>query len=538
LVIQQQYGFNISRAKVSRWDAIMDLETLLRNQGLERFEAAFRDNGIDESVLPHLTQDHLRELGLPLGARIKLLAAIAGLSKETETQPPGPTTVAGPPADAAERRQITVLFSDLVGSTALSTRMDHEDLRKLISAYQKCVTETVRRFGGFVAKYMGDGVLVYFGYPEAHEDDAERAVRSGLDLVAEVAKLKTGTPLQTRVGIATGLVVVGDLVGSGQAQERGIVGETPNLAARLQGLAEPDMVVIADATRRLPGNLFELRDLDLRELKGIAGAVQVWAALRPSSVESRFEAFHASGLTSLVGREEEVDVLLRRWEKAKRGDGCVVLISGEPGIGKSRIAEELLEQLRGQSHAHPRYFCSPHHQNSALYPIIAHLERVAKFRREDTPAQRLAKLEAALARGTDDLNNVVSPLADLLSIPIGERYSPFNHAPHERKEKTLRALLAQVEGLAARQPVVMVFEDLHWSDPSTLELLDMTVDRVPRLALLLVMTFRPEFTPPWIGRPHVTILTLNRLPIRQRAEMIAHLAGTMAFPKEIANSAR
>src|SRR5450755_255122 len=295
------------------------------------------------------------------------------------------------------------------------------------------------------------------------------------------------------------------------------------------------MVVIADATRRLLGNLFELRDLSLQELKGIAGAVQVWAALRPSSVESRFEAFHASGLTSLGGRGVVNDELLRRWEKAKRGDGCVVLISGEAGIGKSRIAEELLEQLRGQSHAHPRYFCSPHHQNSALYPIIAHLERVAKFRREDTPAQRLAKLEAALARATDDLNNMVSPLADLLSIPIGERYPPFNHAPQERKEKTLRALLAQVEGIAARQPVVMVFEDLHWSDPSTLELLDMTVDRVPRLALLLVMTFRPEFKPPWIGRPHVTILTLNRLPVRQRAEMIAHLAGTMAFPKEIAN---
>jgi class 3 adenylate cyclase/predicted ATPase len=513
----------------------MDVGTWLRNLGLERFETAFRDNGIDETVLPHLTQDHMRELGLPLGARIKLLAAIATLSKEEEPHAPAPITIAGSPADAAERRQITVLFSDLVGSTALSTRMDPEDLRNLISAYQKCVTETVRRFGGFVAKYMGDGVLVYFGYPEAHEHDAEWAVRSGLELVAEVAKLKTGTPLQTRVGIATGLVVVGDLVGSGQAQERGIVGETPNLATRLQGLAEPDMVVIADATRRLLGNLFELRDLGQQEIKGTAGTVRLWAALRPSLAESRFEAFHASSLTTLVGREEEIDVLLRRWERAQRGDGCVVLVSGEPGIGKSRIVQELLERLQGQSHAHPRYFCSPHNQDSALYPIITHLERVTKLRREDTPEQRLAKLEAALARATDDLNKVVPPLADLLSIPTGERYPPFDLTPRERKEKTLRALLAQVEGMAARQPVLMVFEDVHWSDPTSLELLDMTVDRIAHLPVLLIITFRPEFTSPWVGRSHVTILTLNRLPARQRVEMITRMLGEKALPKEIAD---
>jgi class 3 adenylate cyclase len=276
------------------------------------------------------------------------------------------------PVDTAERRQITVLFSDLVGSTALSTRMDPEDLRKLISAYQKCVTDTVCRFGGFVAKYMGDGVLVYFGYPEAHEDDAERAVRSALVLVETVGKLETHTRLQTRVGIATGLVVVGDLVGSGQAQERGIVGETPNLAARLQGLAEPDTVVIAEATKQLLGNLFEFRDRGLQELKGIDGAVKVWAALQPSSVESRFEAFHPNSLTAVVGRDEEIDMLLRRWERAKRGEGSVALISGEPGIGKSRVAQELLIRLRGESHTHVRYFCSPHHTDSALYSLIVH----------------------------------------------------------------------------------------------------------------------------------------------------------------------
>jgi class 3 adenylate cyclase/tetratricopeptide (TPR) repeat protein len=513
----------------------MDLGNWLRNQGLERFEAILRENAIDESVLPHLTQDNLRELGLPLGARIKLLAAIAALSNEKEPRTSASMTAAGAPADAAERRQITVLFSDLVGSATPSTRMDPEDLRNLISAYQKCVANTVRRFGGFVAKYMGDGVLIYFGYPGAHEDDAERAVRSGLDLVAAVAKLKTDTPLQTRVGIATGLVVVGDLVGSGQAQERGIVGETPNLAARLQGLAEPDMVVIAESTRALLGNLFELKDLGQQELKGIAGATRVWAALRPSAVESRFEAFHSSSLTALVGRDEEIDVLLRRWKQAKRGEGRVALISGEPGIGKSRIAQELFERLRREPRTQLRYFCSPHHQHSALYPIMMSFERAAKFRREDLPEQRLAKLEAVLAQGTDDLTEAAPLVADLLSIPTGGRYQPLNLTPQERKEKTLRILLAQVEGMAARQPVAMVFEDVHWGDPTSLELLDMTIDRITTLPMLLIITFRPEFTPPWIGRPHVTVLTLNRLSVRQRAEMIANAAGGTALPKEIAD---
>jgi class 3 adenylate cyclase len=325
----------------------MDLTNWLRNQGLERFETAFRDNAIDESVLPHLTEDHLRELGLPMGARIKLLNAIAALPKAEAAIAPPVGMFTGLHADAAERRQVTVMFSDLVGSTALSTRLDPEDLRKLISAYQRCVTETVQHHGGFVAKYMGDGVLVYFGYPQAHDDDAERAVRSALELVAAVAKLKTQTKLQTRVGISTGLVVVGELVGSGEARERGIVGETPNLAARLQGLAEPDMVVIADATRRLLGNLFELRDLGARELRGIAGSTQVWAALRPTSVEGRFEALHGSNLSSFVGREEEAQLLQRRWSKAKDGAGQVVLISGEAGIGKSRLTAFLTSIRRG-----------------------------------------------------------------------------------------------------------------------------------------------------------------------------------------------
>ena len=291
------------------------------------------------------------------------------------------------------------MFSDLVGSTALSARMDPEDLREVISAYQKCVAETVRRFGGFVAKYMGDGVLIYFGYPQAHEDDAERAVRAGLELDrgGRCAQDRRAS-LQTRVGIATGLVVVGDLIGSGEAQERGIVGETPNLAARLQGIAEPNMVVIAEGTRRLLGNLFELEDLGAKDLKGIAGPVRAWAALRASSVEGRFEALHAAGLTALVGREEELELLLRRWSRAKTGEGQVVLLSGEAGIGKSRLTAALLERLAGEPHTRLRYFCSPQHTDSALYPIIGQMERAAGLAHDDTPQAKLDKLDAVLAQ--------------------------------------------------------------------------------------------------------------------------------------------
>jgi class 3 adenylate cyclase len=290
------------------------------------------------------------------------------------------------------------MFSDLVGSTALAARMDPEDLREIISAYQKCVAETVRRFDGFVAKYLGDGVLVYFGYPQAHEDDAERAVRAGLELMAAVVALKTRASLQTRVGIATGLVVVGDLIGSGDTQERAIVGETPNLAARLQSAAEPNMVVIAEGTRSLLGNLFELQDLGARDLKGIDGPVRAWAALRSSSVASRFEALHASGLTDLVGREEESELLLRRWSRAKTGEGQVVLLSGEAGIGKSRLTATLLERLTAEPHTRLRYFCSPQHTDSALFPIIGQMQRAAGLGHDDTPGARLDKLDALLAQ--------------------------------------------------------------------------------------------------------------------------------------------
>jgi class 3 adenylate cyclase len=358
-------------------------------------------------VLPSLTDEHLKQLGVAsLGHRVKLLDAIATLRGDARA--PGPsgdlkTTSSAPsphPEDRAERRQVTVMFSDLVGSTALSARIDPEDLREVISAYQKCVAETVQRFGGFVAKFMGDGVLVYFGYPQAREDDPERAVQAGLELVTAVGALKTHAPLQTRVGIATGLVVVGDLIGSGASQEQAIVGETPNLAARLQAIVEPDSVVIAESTRKLIGNLFELHDLGAQDLKGISGPMRAWAALRPASVESRFDALHASGLTELVGREEELDLLLRRWSKAKTGEGQVVLLSGEPGIGKSRLTAALLQRLADEPHTRLRHFCSPQHTDSALYPTIGQIERVAGFTRDDTLQEKLDKLDLLLAQSS------------------------------------------------------------------------------------------------------------------------------------------
>jgi class 3 adenylate cyclase len=426
------------------------------------------------------------------------------------------------------------MFSDLVGSTALSARMDPEDLREVISAYQKCVAEIVQRFGGFVAKYMGDGLLVYFGYPQAHEDDAERAVRAGLELVQAVGALKSSVPLQTRVGIATGMVVVGDLVGSGAAQEHGIVGETPNLAARLQGIAEPNTMVIAAGTRKLLGNLFELEDLGAKDLKGIASAVRAWTALRPNTVESRFEALRGSGLTELVGREEELELLLRRWSKAKTGEGQVVLLSGEAGIGKSRLTAALLQRLATEPRTRLRYFCSPQHIDSAFYPIIGQMERAAGLAHGDTAQAKLDRLDALLAL-TSASKQDAALFAEMLSLPNDGRYPALNVDSQQRRQKTLEALSAQVEALSRQNPVLMIFEDAHWTDPTSLETFGRVVDRVRSLPALLIVTFRPEFEPPWIGRPYVTALTINRLTQRDIETMIDRVVGNKLIPAGVRN---
>ena len=516
---------------------MMDLRGWLRSLGLERYEAAFRENEIDETVLPSLTAEDLKDLGVDIvGHRRKLLDSIAALRTDATAKNASGDAVSSPPGaapeDRAERRQVTVMFSDLVGSTALSARMDPEDLREVISAYQKCVAETVGRFGGFVAKYMGDGVLVYFGYPQAHEDDAEQAVRAGLDLVAAVTGLKTNTALQTRVGIATGLVVVGDLIGSGDAQERGIVGETPNLAARLQGIAQPNTIVIADSTRRLLGNLFELQNLGPTHLKGIAGPVQAWAALRASSVESRFEALHTTGLIALVGREEESELLLRRWSRAKAGEGQVVLLSGEAGIGKSRLTAALLESLATGPHTRLRYFCSPQHTDSPLYPIIGQMERAAGLAHDDKLQARPDKLDALLAQ-TSTSTQDAALFAEMLSLPNDGRYPALELTPQQRRQKTLEALISQMEALTRSNPVLMIFEDAHWTDPTSLEVLGRVVDEIAMLPVLLIVTFRPEFDPPWIGQPHVTALTINRLTQRDVGAMIDRVVGNKLLPASI-----
>src|SRR5215471_9981468 len=510
----------------------MNIVVWLRSLGLGRYEAAFRDNEIDETVLPNLTAEDLRDLGVSIvGHRRKLLDAIAALRTDAGVKAPSSdaaTASSAPtvsPEDRAERRQVTVKFSDLVGSTALSARMDPEDLRELISAYHKCVAEIVRRFGGFVAQYLGDGVLVYFGYPEAHEDDAERAVRAGLELIAAVTALKTPASLQTRVGIATGLVVVGDLMaGSGEALERGIVGETPNLAARLQGIAAPNTVVIAEATRRLLGNLFELKDLGARDLKGIAEPLRAWVALRASTVESRFEALHAAGLTALVGREEEIELLRRRWSKTKTGDGQVVLLSGEAGIGKSRLTAALLESLASELHTRLRYFCSPQHTDSAFSPIIGQMERAAGLLHDDTPHQKLDKLDALLAQTSTSIRDAAL-IAEMLSLPNDGRYPALDLIPEQRRQKTLEALTAQTETLSRQKPVLMVFEDAQWADPTSLEAFARVVDRIRTLKVLLLVTFRPEFDAPWVGRPYVTTLTINRLAEHEASAMVDRVVG-------------
>jgi class 3 adenylate cyclase/predicted ATPase len=518
---------------------VMDIVVWLRSLGLGSYEAAFRDNDIDGTVLPSLTEEHLKQLGVTsLGHRVKLLDAITALHGDASSKAPSrdattaSSTQSPHPEDRAERRQVTVMFSDLVGSTALSARMDPEDLREVISAYQKCVAETVQRFGGFVAKYMGDGVLIYFGYPQAHEDDAERAVRSGLELVGAVGQLKTHAPLQTRVGIATGLVVVGDLIGSGASQEQAIVGETPNLAARLQAVAEPNRVAIAQSTRKLVGNLYELEDLGAQALKGMVGPVRAWAVLRPSQVESRFEAFHGSGLTELVGREEELEILLRRWSRSKTSQGQVVLVSGEAGIGKSRLTAALLEAIASELHTRLRLFCSPQHTDSALYPTIGQIERAAGFTRDDALQAKLDKLDALLAQSSTSAQDAAL-FAEMLSLSNDGRYPALDLTPQQRRQRTLDALASQAAALARQKPLLMIFEDAHWADPTSLELFSRIVDKIPSLPVLLIVTFRPEFDPPWIGRTNVTALTLNRLAVHEISAMIGRVVGNKQLPPSI-----
>jgi class 3 adenylate cyclase/tetratricopeptide (TPR) repeat protein len=504
----------------------------LASLGLSEYAQRFAENYIDASVLPDLTDQDLAELGVPLGHRRKMLRAIAELDGATLEPDEAASELVR--RDEAERRQLTVMFCGLVGSTDPSARLDPEDMWGVIASYHDCVAEVVGRHNGMIARYMDDGVLAYFGYPRAQEDDVEQAVRAALTLVDAVTNLQTkvGAPLQVHIGIATGTVVVSELLIDETPAEQAVVGETPNLAARLQTLAEPGTVLICPQTRRLIEGHFDYRDLGPRALKGWTEPVAIWQVLGPTGVASRFEAMHKTKLPPLFGREEEIELLLRRWRHATQGEGRVVLLTGEPGIGKSHIALALGERLQSEPHIALRYFCSAHHTNSALFPFIGQLERAARFERKDSPTEKLSKLDALVAQSTADPEHV-AVLANLLALPAGDRYQLHELSPQKRKEKTLAALLAQLDGLAARQPVFMIFEDIHWIDPTSLELLGAIVEHVPQVRVLLLITTRSEFTPPWPSYPHTTTIPLTRLGRREGAALVERVTSGKKLPKEV-----
>jgi class 3 adenylate cyclase/predicted ATPase len=516
----------------------VDIAVWLESLGLRQYEQAFRDNHIDEKVLPRLTADDLAAIGVTsVGHRRTLLSAIASLTSAPPTQPAGSAASpsAATRAPGAERRQLTVMFCDIVGSTALAQRLDPEDTREVIGIYQNAVTKEVARFQGHVAQFMGDGVLVYFGWPKGYEDDAERAVRAGLAIVAAVGKLSTPAkaPLRVRVGIATGTVVVGDLMGEGSAQEEAVVGETPNLAARLQALAQPDSVIVAELTRKLLGGLFAFADLGNHDLKGFAGPVRAWRVVGESQTEGRFEALHGQQLTPLVGREHELGLLLERFERARGGEGQVVLLSGEAGIGKSRLVLALRERLDIKPQWILRYQGSPHQGNSALSPVISQLQRAAQITDDDPPGTRFDKLKRLLALSGTDVTSTAPLVAELLSIRADGQYEPFDLTPQQRKARTFSALLAQVDGLAAQRPLLIVLEDAHWLDPTTLEFFGLVVERIRRLPVLLVVTFRPQFNSPWKSHAHVMQLTLTGLARTQTGEVVALITGGKALPTAV-----
>jgi len=435
--------------------------------------------------------------------------------------------------DDAEERQLTVMLCALVNPAVPPAGSGPEELREVTEAYRKAVGEVVRRYQGRVAQDVGERLMIYFGWPSAHEDDAERCVRASLEIVRDVRRVSTAHTLAARIGVTTGTAVVGEALRKLGAEGELAACNTFNLVARLQELAGPHEVVIASATRRLIGDTFDLTDLGERALEGRAEPVRVWRVDAVRRTQGRFEAAHAAvPLTPLVGREEEVALLLRAWRQAREGEGRVVLIGGEPGIGKSRLVQVLRERIAGEQYAGFRYQCSPYHLNSPLYPVTEQIEAVAGFARDDTPEQKLDKLEALLQGGPEQRAEAVPLFAALLSLPT-ERYPPRKLSPQKQKEKTLEALSDQIEIVSRREPVLMVVEDVHWIDPTTQEVLDVMVPRVEALSILLVITHRQEYTPHWSEEAHVTMLGLSRLVRRQGEELVAKLTRGRALPTEV-----
>jgi class 3 adenylate cyclase/tetratricopeptide (TPR) repeat protein len=521
------------------------IEDWLSQLGLSKYMEAFVQNDVDLRALPHITEADLQELGVSLGHRKIILAAINGLAQPGLDGPPlassslqdsAPLPTEVPQEPTADRRLLSVLFCDLVGSTALSARLDPEDMHELIRRYQDSVAGAITRFGGYVAKYLGDGVLAYFGWPMAYEDHAERSIRAGLEALAAVKAFQSpdGEQLKARIGIASGHVVVGDISGSSANERASIAGDTPNLAARLQSAAAPGQIVVADSTRRLAGQSFEIDSLGEQELKGFKSRVALFAVRGEREVESRFDAAHASVLSKFVGRTSEIGMLLERWELAKGGEGQAVFVSGEAGIGKSRLVDALEERLHDKQHELIRLQCSPYHATSAFYPIIQRLSRFAGFSPADDQTTRAEKFSTLLQRYGENPSEVGSIYAELLSLDVGDQFKPLDFSAQQRKELIVRTLANRLLLAAKMAPVLFVIEDAHWIDPSTSEVLKEVVSRMHGAALLVVVTHRPEWTADWAtGLAHVTTLAIGRLTKQQIRQLIESMLANV--PDQLAD---
>jgi class 3 adenylate cyclase/tetratricopeptide (TPR) repeat protein len=508
----------------------------LEDHDLGQYAQVFADNGIRLDIISELTDADFKELGVNLGDRRRLTRAIENLRGTPAAELVAPAASERQPSGTVDRRQLTVMFCDMVGSTALSTELDAEDYRELLRDYQDACTNVIQEYGGFVAKYMGDGLDAYFGYPSGHENDAERAVLAGLKVIEAVKLLDRATTdasVAVRVGIATGPVVIGDIIGESASQQATVTGEMPNLAARLQEIAEANSVVVEPGTYRLVGPLFDWSDIGPRSLKGFPQHIHVRAVDGIRRTESRFEATHAGALPAFVGRQDELDILSRRWEQVREGEGQVVLLSGEAGIGKSRLAREFQEQITDTDHTMLQWQCSPFHTSSALYPLIAGIERIAGFTSRDTDEDKLRKLETWIGISGFSLEETLPLYASLLSVPIGDAYPPLELDPKQQRELLLDVQAERFKHLPSKKPVFFLIEDAHWIDPTSLELLERQIENVRHIATLLLITYRPEFEAPWIGRSHVTALTLNRLNSRNAAAMADAISGAKVLSCEL-----